>query len=859
MKVKNCKIKTVGFLSCIVMGIILFSCQGHSIRYDNGAVPPADGVGTYEVVDGFQMELFASEPLISDPVDMAVDENGTMYVVEMPGYPLDKSHTGKIKILKDRDGDGIMDESILFADELMFPNGVMPWKNGVMVTDAPHILYLEDTDGDGVSDVRDTLMTGFSLSNPHVNVNNPVYGLDNWVYLSHFGRIGTRKYEDIFGDHGEEIRFWDQKDGPRLPQNANSKNVRFKMDGEHLEMLSVKGQYGHAFDEWGHHFLTHNQNHIYHEVLAPGYIHRNPEVIIPKAADDISDHGMSAEVFQITTNPDRQLFTPVGLTTSSSGIIYYTGGLFPEPYDQSVTFVCESVSNLVHSDRITENGASFISSRIEEGVEFLASRDSWARPVNMYIGPDGALYVMDYYRRIIEHPEWMSDEAIEAGDLYDGYQMGRIYRISPEGTPAAQWTKGLNFGKMSSEELVPMLSHRNKWWRSHAQRILVDRNDEVAVPVLKKEVRNGKNEFGRLHAMWTLEGMGALEEDDVLVVFEDGSAGVRENGVLLSEQYLKESRTIRHALYTMVDDPSSKVRFQLLNTLGGVVSDLARTIREELLFDGIADDWFQRSALTATDLDAEGMLEETLRRNRTEKNTKYHSFITKLSEVLSSGKDKEEIMSLLRMALDSKSDNQEELQTAILKGVAAGIRRNKAIGRVLGDEMPLMINTYFNHPSSDVRGYTYDLLGEVTASIGSEAVEKSIPSAVSKSQDKTRSAIYRAQMVDFIALGNPSPYETELKALIHPGEDPTVQKAALDVYGMIPGAGVSRYVLDHWDEMTPNVRDKALTTFMSEDRRVELLLDALESGDLSKSELGWSRTVRLNQYPNEVLRNRART
>src|SRR5690606_23558851 len=117
-----------------------------------------------------------------------------------------------------------------------------------------HILYLEDTDGDGQADVRDTILTGFSLSNPHVNVNNPIYGLDNWIYLSHFGRIGTLKYEEEFGDLGEEIHFWNDPDGPSLPQNASGKNVRFKTDGESLEMLSVRGQFGHTFDEWGHHF-----------------------------------------------------------------------------------------------------------------------------------------------------------------------------------------------------------------------------------------------------------------------------------------------------------------------------------------------------------------------------------------------------------------------------------------------------------------------------------------------------------------------------------------------------------------------------------------------------------------------------
>lgn len=860
----NCTYINTTFILCT--GILLISCNQTKIEYYKGAVPPKDGAATYEVAEGFKVELVASEPLISDPVDMAVDENGLMYVVEMSGYPTDNSHTGKIKILKDKDGDGVMDESILFADQLMFPNGVMPWKKGIMVTDAPHVLYLEDSDGDGHADVRDTILTGFSLSNPHVNVNNPIYGLDNWIYLSHFGRIGTRKYENEFGDQGEKIRFWDDQDGPSLPQNANSRNVRFKTDGKSLEMLSEKGQFGHTFDEWGHHFLTHNQNHIYAEVINPRYLHRNPDAVISKAAEDVSDHGNSTEVFQITTHPDRQLFTPVGLTTSSSGLTYYTGGLFPPPYDWAVTFVCESVSNLVHSDRLTDNGATFKASRIEAGKEFMASKDSWARPVNSYIGPDDALYVLDYYRRIIEHPEWMSDEAIEAGDLYDGHNMGRIYRISPKGTPPAEWTKGLDLGKRSSEDLVNYLSNTNRWWRTHAQRLLVDRKDRSIVSVLKKEVRQGKNELGRLHALWTLEGMGELKMEDIKASLRDPSAGIRENAIRLAERYLDENKELQETLYEMADDPFDKVRFQLLSTLGDLENDKAQTIREEILFHDIGDEWVQWSALTAKRLDVEGLLQETIKRRSIRLSSgddeetleKYNAFISRLTEVLGASNEDKRIVSLLRKGMAVKSNDPEVLQSAILKGLAVGIRRNKDRNRILANEVPGLINAFFEQPSDKIRGYTQMILTELNVP-AFPVIEHSMSRAISKAQDKSKSASYRSQMLNFLVLGDPSQNESEIQALIVPSEDPAVQTAALEVYDKIPGTGVSAYVLNHWDKMTPRVRDIALNTFMSENDRVVLLLNALENGDIPKSELGWSRIVNLNQYHNDALRKRART
>ena len=146
---------------------------------------PEGALSTFELEPGFKIELVAAEPLISDPVDMEIDEYGRLYVVEMHGYPLDKSGSGFIELLADTNGDGRMDKKTVFAEGLVLPDGIMRWKKGVLVTDAPNVLYLEDTNGDGRADIRDTVLTGFALSNPQHNLNNPLLGLDNWIYLAH--------------------------------------------------------------------------------------------------------------------------------------------------------------------------------------------------------------------------------------------------------------------------------------------------------------------------------------------------------------------------------------------------------------------------------------------------------------------------------------------------------------------------------------------------------------------------------------------------------------------------------------------------------------------------------------------------
>lgn len=214
-------------LLCLLL-ISSFHCKQSKIKYEKGAIPPGEAVGTFEIEPGFKVELIAAEPLISDPVDMEIDEYGRMYVVEMHGYPLDKSGSGKIKLLTDADSDGVMDHSTVFAEKMVLPNGILRWKKGIIVTDAPYVLYFEDTDGNGQADIRDTLLTGFSLSNPHINVNNPVYGIDNWIHLAHRGALLTRAYRNVFGDEGTAIFFNHKPDGPRLPKNADSRSVRFR-------------------------------------------------------------------------------------------------------------------------------------------------------------------------------------------------------------------------------------------------------------------------------------------------------------------------------------------------------------------------------------------------------------------------------------------------------------------------------------------------------------------------------------------------------------------------------------------------------------------------------------------------------
>jgi putative membrane-bound dehydrogenase-like protein len=219
-------------LLTLIAQALFAGCTRHDDSgHPESPVEPEYALNTLRLADDqLKIELFVSEPVIADPVAMEIDEYGRIYVVEMPGYPLDTDGSGRVKLLHDTNGDGKPDQSTIFADGLVFPKGIMRWRNGILVTDAPHLYYLEDTTGDGRADIREVMLTGFARSNPQHNFNKPVYGLDNWIYLANAGTIHTELFADKLGDPGSEVMFPDHPDKIVLPRNAGGRNVRFRPD-----------------------------------------------------------------------------------------------------------------------------------------------------------------------------------------------------------------------------------------------------------------------------------------------------------------------------------------------------------------------------------------------------------------------------------------------------------------------------------------------------------------------------------------------------------------------------------------------------------------------------------------------------
>ena len=842
-------------ISGLLGSLILMALVVRQAPPVSSSVPPDSALATFELAKGFQIELLASEPLVADPVAMEIDEHGRMYVVEMHGYPLDKSGTGKIKRLLDTDGDGKMDASQLFAEGLMLPTGILRWKKGFLVTDAPHVLYLEDSDQDGRADIRDTLLTGFALSNPQHNLNNPLLGLDNWIYLGHESAVSTQSYPEEFGDRGSEIYYPGQPRGTRLPENARGRGVRIKPERFELEMLASNTQFGHTFDPWGRYFLVSNANHVIHQVLDARYLNRNPALLLSSATQSISDHGKAAEVFPITKNPQNQLLTDVGVFTSACGSTYYQGGLFPAPFDQ-VSFVAEPVSNVVHADVIQPDGASFTARRLYPNKEFLASTDAWFRPVNMYTGPDGALYVIDYYRQIIEHPEWMAEEVIASGALYNGTEQGRIYRITPKGTKAADWTGGLPAGKMSSAELVRKLAHPNLWWRRTAQRLLIDRQAIDQVESLRRVVKNSPAPYGRLQALWTLEGLGKLPAATLLLALKDTTPGVRENAVRLAESLLTTSPALLSALLSMVNDPDEKVRYQLLCSLGSVSTPEAAQAREALLLKDLKDPWVPIAALSASNVDAHGLLEKVLagpHRN----DPVFASLVERLSILVATEGTPEAIRSTLANVIQN-AYSKEAWPIAVLDGLTHGAKQrsnNRSSPSLSDRESVLGVAT--QAPLAEVREAAIRWLcvhGLPVSGKRDAAMQMAILTAFETNQTPE----IRAAAIHLLSLDKAVTEGASPEKLIAPHEPLSVQQAAMQALATLPDNRVFGQIISQWSTLTSELRNDAISLLMTSPGRVSILLDALEKGTIDPSAIGWPRTVGLMNHKNIPLRTRAR-
>jgi putative membrane-bound dehydrogenase-like protein len=489
-------------------------------QYQQLPLSPEESMKHIQVPVDFKLELFAAEPNVMHPIAISWDEKGRMYVLITQDYPNERKETGGrdyILICEDTDKDGKADKFTKFADGLSIPTGMVFANGGLIVSQAPHMLFLKDTNGDDVADEKKILFSGFGTFDTHAGPSNLHYGFDNWIW----GAVGYSGFKGVVGASKDTISF-------------GQAFFRFKPDGSELEWMTSTNNntWGFGFNETNDVFgSTANNSHGWYMAIPNRYF---------SSKNNIDNGSRSTDThrdIKPITEKVRQV-DAFGGFTAAAGHNFYTARAFPKKYWNSIAFVSEPTGHVLHQNNLVRKGTDY---NDKEAFNLMAGADEWFSPVFAEVGPDGAVWVADWYSYIIQHNPTPQGGTNGEGNAYEtplrDFTHGRIYRVSYNHAAPYQ-PKQLRSDDVQG--LLAALKSDNQFWRMHAQRMLVERGNKDVVPQLKAMVANtaldeiGINAPG-IHALWALKGLGALDEQTLEVALTHPAPSMRKNGVQVME------------------------------------------------------------------------------------------------------------------------------------------------------------------------------------------------------------------------------------------------------------------------------------------------------------------------------------
>jgi len=523
------------------------------VSADSPALSPEDALKTFFMPPGYHLELVASEPLIQEPVAFDWDLDGRLWAVEMPGFMADirgsNEHDpiGRVVVLEDTDGDGRMDKRTVFADGLVLARSLKVLDRGVLVAEPPNVWLMRDTNGDLRVDSKERITDQYGRfdGDPQNNANGFYWGLDNRMYTAGQSTIQLRLKDGVF-----EVQ-------PTLS----------------------RGEWGVSEDDAGRTYRNTNESALHVDLVQTSYYARNPSLArtrgsYERLADETPDLNI---VWPVRPNPGTNRAYQLGIDrddgslarfTSVCAPLVYRGDRLPAELYGNV-FVAEPAANLVSRIILSDDGTGLRAKKAYERGEFLASTDERFRPVYLSNAPDGTLYIADMYRGIIEHrisiTEYLRDQIV-ARKLEQPTGYGRIYRVVHETTTRDGASP---FAHASATQLVDALSHTNGWRRDTAQRLLVERGARGVVPDLVKLATGATDWRTRLHALWTLDGLDAIQPETITAALEDSSRDVRVSAIRIAERWLGEAgNAMQAAVLKRLDDSDWAVHQQLAASIG---------------------------------------------------------------------------------------------------------------------------------------------------------------------------------------------------------------------------------------------------------------------------------------------------
>lgn len=799
------------------VGMIASNTVDQVAQLDAPPLAPDEARQSIHVPDGFTVDLVASEPQVLDPVAFDWDVEGRLWVVEMADYPLGLDDTGaaggRVRVLEDRDQDGTNERSTLFAEGLNFPTGILTWRDGVIVTAAPDIVFLRDTTGDGRADEREVLLSGLSEGNQQLRANGLRWGLDNWVYVAAGGHHGK---------YALDTKLRSTRAGTDTV--IGSRDFRFNPDTGVVEPQSGPTQFGRNRDDWGHWFGTQNSRPLWHYALPDHYLRRNPYYAAPDGQVQVLGE-VGAPVYPASALQKRfHDFKASGRFTSAcSGMIYRDSLLFPA--EEMNGFACEPFHNLVQRIALQPEGVTFHGERagLPDGPDFFASTDRWCRPVMVRTGPDGGLWVADMYRYMIEHPQWLPDEGkAELLPFYrKGEDKGRIYRVRAEG-------EGLRpipiLAEMDNRTLALQLASHNGWVRDKAQQLLLWRDGQDAASSLN-HLLSESGPLGKIHALCTLDGLGLLTSEHIVVALSTPNyPGVFENALRLAERHATPQ--VVSAACKLVDSPDPKVRQQLAFSLGAFppTPNVADALADLLLQDH-EDTFIQAAALSSALPHQEALTATLVNRN----DSALPAIRQVLAEMaLAAGND----ASLSTLLVPTLKTAQSTMAQAQVEAAVTLLDLIEQRGRTINDISTDTATHYTALRDTAQRTLTNNERSTAER-IAAATVLARLP------EEKNLVVEYLATQLD--ALGSPDELRSCIAALAR-SED-----------SRVPGL-----MIDAWPGLLPQAREQVVDMLLANRGWTVALLDGLENNQIRVTDLSPVRRTHLLNHPDKEIQSRSK-
>ncbi|WP_298863436.1 PVC-type heme-binding CxxCH protein [uncultured Gimesia sp.] len=786
---------------------------------------PEESLKSFKLHDDFQIELVAAEPLVRDPVAMCFDARGRAYVVEMPEYNDDKKEGySSVKLLEDTNGDGTFDKSFPFLSDITLPTAVFSYKGGVFVGAPPHLYYCKDTNGDGVSDVKELVMTGFGRDRGDEGmINSFRWGLDNKI---HFSTGIDGGLVTVTGD--EQKRKY----------NTKSRNVILDPETRTIELTTGGGQHGMSLGVWNRVFVCSNSVPMQVLMYDDRYIARNPYLAPPAAPVSIAPGGKYTKLMRISqVEPWRILRTrirsqskkgnseggkPSGFFTAATGITIFRGGAWPAKYQGNI-FVGEPANNLVYLAAPKPDGLSLVAPRADQDAEFLASTDVWFRPVQFENGPDGSLYVLDMYRELIEGAPFIPEDVIKHLDPVGGQDKGRIYRIVPKGF---QQPSLPDFGKLSSEKLVALLESDNGWTRDTAQRLLFERQDTSASDKLKALVKTSDKPITRATALWSLQGLKSLDEQTLLNGLQDQNFQVRKQALQIAERHTA-SPEIQRQMLTLANDDSLEVQYQAAFSLGAFQSSARNRALVEILTRNISNQWIRMAVQSSLN---EGAAEVI-------------SILVKNPEFLKEQQGKNFLVALAVQIGAQKNTGDVKLFMTSLEAMPSSDQKFSEI--------------LFRRLLSRASASTKKVLAQSTNPRTAQLLKGMMQAAVQQAQNPKLAVKARVDAIDTLSIGKFENTKDVFEELLSVQQPLQVRQAAIAKLGFVNDDRVAGLILEAWPGLSPQLRMSAIETLFSRKIWLMTMLNAIKAGEVNPGDISPERVQLLKKNSDEKIRKLA--